>query len=231
MVLLPSLPPSPPLPPSPLPLLRKAGSMEHMAAGITSHFDPDHQHTLRDRHLTGASVPPRPFSRERAMTSPVTFQPTSKPYGGRSGEEGGGVSSEGESSSPTSTSLTSSLSELEVRPRVRPRAYSQPLSLTKAADKRESSHQETHKWKHGGARHFRETASHSSYGPTSATSSSVNQAAVLNSINTQLGELLDRVGGPSQPPLGRPVQGSSTTPNMNPDPFSVDLPPWHSTTR
>lgn len=177
-----------------------------MPTGLSSHFDPDRRLSLysnnfhvnssiRDRHLTGASATTsvRPFSRDRAWTSPSARQTLSLSKhcsgGEKRGEDGGGVSSDVELSSYSSTS--SSPSEIELR-RVKTHSRSRTNSLATKSSKRRSH---SYKWKSGGgASHVRETSPLRTY---SKHRDEANQAAMLDSlttINSQLGTLLDRLG-------------------------------------
>lgn len=160
----------------------------------------------RNRRLTWGGSDSRPFSRKRNLTSPLLFPGPHRPdTEHRVGlemlqEEQSGASSEGEASS----SSTSSAADMEVRGRD---------DLRKAPDEPPSPDPlPGRSWSRGGegVAATRWRSRHHSHGDTQRDhpSSSPKQTQMLDSlhtINSQLGELLNRVGAPTAPRMSMPA--------------------------
>lgn len=161
----------------------------------------------RNRRLTwgggGGSAANRPYSRKRNLTSPLLFAGGHRPNTERAGlemlrEEQSGASSDGEAS--TSSLSTSSAAEVEVRghAEVRGRADLQLPSAAKGPGNTGRS------WSmgiggEGVASIERWRSRHHSHGGAMKSGDHPTQMLdSLHTINSQLGELLDRVGAPAR---------------------------------
>lgn len=201
--------------------------------------------TILDRHrFSNGDVPLK--DRERRLTSPLPYSATREPVGKHAArlklydKRQTGVSSEGELSSSSTSSLTSSDEELGYRGRSQSHVVSSarvnPASMQKS-------------WRKGGQvlagvawkeRHSGTSRHHPEAVPSGdgdgKTHHDHSQTAVLqslHSINSQLGQLLNRVGdGPSDssvhPLAGGGGQGGASISNNSMYPghtqFSVEEP-------
>lgn len=161
----------------------------------------------KHRHTNGTEdVPLQDRARERRLTSPLPFSAAHR-LGTKQALYGTGVSSEGELSSSSASSLTSSEDELEQRGQ--PHALNVPSARV---DPRRSDQVPTpvkRKETHGG------TVRHHSDLDGSGQSRNPSQTAVLHSlhsINSQLGQLLNKVGTGSRSGEGISVSNGHTHP-------------------